>query len=256
MLQLLQIHGSQSVHQLPGLSLVWVEEAETEEEEQEEVSGYWDEYWNTNKPTTRYYYEGQMGIEEDYTREIEESMETDVTRYGLGARGIDFLEVDAYDSSPLAKSPLYDEHGNMIATLTKGSGGTYQVSARRYTDPWGVTRVGASTGSPDQRYFANLATLHFSVPPLALPPTPRGKLHGSRCRRSGVSAGHAPKTPQTVTKLSTALHNNKSRTTRAGFEHQTWSRRQDSNPRPAVYKTAALPLSYAGWSPRHYVIPS
>ncbi|GMV88985.1 MAG: hypothetical protein AMXMBFR81_19160 [Chthonomonas sp.] len=171
MLQLLQIHGSQSVHQLPGLSLVWVEEAETEEEEQEEVSGYWDEYWNTNKPTTRYYYEGQMGIEEDYTREIEESMETDVTRYGLGARGIDFLEVDAYDSSPLAKSPLYDEHGNMIATLTKGSGGTYQVSARRYTDPWGVTRVGASTGSPDQRYFANLATLHFSVPPLALPPT-------------------------------------------------------------------------------------
>ncbi len=36
----------------------------------------------------------------------------------------------------------------MIATLTKGSGGTFQVSARRYTDPWGVTRVGASTGSP------------------------------------------------------------------------------------------------------------
>ncbi len=34
----------------------------------------------------------------------------------------------------------------MIATLTKGSGGTYQVSARRYTDPWGVTRVGASAG--------------------------------------------------------------------------------------------------------------
>jgi hypothetical protein len=27
---------------------------------------------------------------------------------------------------------------------------------------------------------------------------------------------------------------------------ECWSRRQDSNPRPAVYKTAALPLSYAG----------
>lgn len=26
----------------------------------------------------------------------------------------------------------------------------------------------------------------------------------------------------------------------------TWSRRWDSNPQPAVYKTAALPLSYAG----------
>ncbi len=123
--------------------------------QREKGSSYWDEYWNTNKPTTRYYYEGQMGIEEDYTREIEESMETDVTRYGLGARGIDFLEVDAYNASPLAKYPLYDGHGNMIATLTK-SGGTFQVSARRYTDPWGVTRVGASTGSPDQRYCATL----------------------------------------------------------------------------------------------------
>ncbi len=30
------------------------------------------------------------------------------------------------------------------------------------------------------------------------------------------------------------------------FEPELWSRRQDSNPRPAVYKTAALPLSYAG----------
>ncbi|GMV90203.1 MAG: hypothetical protein AMXMBFR81_31330 [Chthonomonas sp.] len=44
----------------------------------------------------------------------------------------------------------------MIATPTKGSGGTFQVSARRYTDPWGVTRVGASSGSPDQRYCASL----------------------------------------------------------------------------------------------------
>gem|GEM_PF-3300690 len=26
-----------------------------------------------------------------------------------------------------------------------------------------------------------------------------------------------------------------------------WSRKQDSNPRPAVYKTAALPLSYSGF---------
>jgi RHS repeat-associated protein len=66
------------------------------------------------------------------------------------------LEVDAYNASPLAKVPLYDGHGNMIATLTKGSGGTCQVSARRYADPWGVTRVGASTGPPDQRYCANL----------------------------------------------------------------------------------------------------
>ncbi|MBW7928268.1 MAG: hypothetical protein H3C58_09325 [Fimbriimonadaceae bacterium] len=52
-----------------------------------------------------------MGIEEDYTREIEESMETDVTRYGLGARGIDFLEVGTYNASHLAKVPLYAGQG-------------------------------------------------------------------------------------------------------------------------------------------------
>jgi hypothetical protein len=40
------------VLKVEGLSLVWVEEAELEEEDQEEGSGYWDEYWNTNKPTT------------------------------------------------------------------------------------------------------------------------------------------------------------------------------------------------------------
>ncbi len=44
----------------------------------------------------------------------------------------------------------------MIATLTKQPTNSFSLSARRYTDPWGVTRVGASTGKPDQRYCANL----------------------------------------------------------------------------------------------------
>ncbi|MBZ0214460.1 MAG: RHS repeat-associated core domain-containing protein, partial [Nitrospirae bacterium] len=52
--------------------------------------------------------------------------------------------------------PLYDGHGNMIATLTKQPTNSFSLSARRYTDPWGVTRVGASNGEPDQRYCANL----------------------------------------------------------------------------------------------------
>lgn len=34
------------------------------------------------------------------------------------------------------------------------------------------------------------------------------------------------------------------RYTALGYE--TWSRRRESNPQPAVYKTAALPLSYVG----------
>ncbi len=29
--------------------------------------------------------------------------------------------------------------------------------------------------------------------------------------------------------------------------NKRWSRRRDSNPRPAVYETAALPLSYVGY---------
>lgn len=33
---------------------------------------------------------------------------------------------------------------------------------------------------------------------------------------------------------------------RMRFDHTFWSRQRDLNPRPAVYKTAALPLSYAG----------
>lgn len=38
-----------------------------------------------------------------------------------------------------------------------------------------------------------------------------------------------------------------------GIEPKNWSRRQDLNPRPAVYKTAALPLSYAG---ERSIVPS
>ncbi len=88
------------VLKVEGLSLVWVEEAESEEEEQEEGSGYWDEYWASNKPTTRYYYEGQMGIEEDFTRKVSGQDQTDVIRHGLGAQGIDFIGADAYNASP------------------------------------------------------------------------------------------------------------------------------------------------------------
>ncbi|MBZ0213099.1 MAG: RHS repeat-associated core domain-containing protein [Nitrospirae bacterium] len=64
--------------------------------------------------------------------------------------------MDAYNASPSGAYPLYDGHGNMTATLTKQPTNSFSPSARRYTDPWGVTRVGASTGKPDQRYCANL----------------------------------------------------------------------------------------------------
>ena len=34
---------------------------------------------------------------------------------------------------------------------------------------------------------------------------------------------------------------------RNGLGKSCWSRREDSNPRPALYESAALPLSYVGW---------
>ncbi len=49
------------VLKVEGLSLVWVEEAENEEEEQEEGSGYWDEFWSANKPTSRATGSGRVG---------------------------------------------------------------------------------------------------------------------------------------------------------------------------------------------------
>jgi hypothetical protein len=35
-------------------------------------------------------------------------------------------------------------------------------------------------------------------------------------------------------------------TLRNGLGQTSWSRREDSNPRPALYESAALPLSYVG----------
>ena len=49
-----------------GLSLVW---QDLQGEAEEEVgSGFYDSVWATNKPTTRYFYDGQMPIEDDFTR--------------------------------------------------------------------------------------------------------------------------------------------------------------------------------------------
>ena len=61
------------------LQLHWVEDENSE-------SGYYDENTLVNKPTTRYYYDGQMKVEEDFrtlTGE-EPGPKWSVTRYGLG----------------------------------------------------------------------------------------------------------------------------------------------------------------------------
>ncbi|MCG9895890.1 MAG: RHS repeat-associated core domain-containing protein [Fimbriimonadaceae bacterium] len=53
--------------------------------------------------------------------------------------------------------PLYDTHGNMVATLTKNAAGTsWNVGNLRSYDVWGAVRSGAATGGPSGRYVANL----------------------------------------------------------------------------------------------------
>ncbi|MBL1148909.1 MAG: RHS repeat-associated core domain-containing protein [Armatimonadetes bacterium] len=119
-------------------------------------SGFYDENLSVNKPTTRYYYDGQMCVEEDYTVWVGpfQGQSTVVTRYGVGARGIDWMERSG--SGGGVSFPLYDGHGNMIATLSRSGSGSYAVSNARSYDVWGSVRSGSSSGYPNTRYCANL----------------------------------------------------------------------------------------------------
>ena len=88
--------------------------------------------------TTEYYHDGQMPMEDAV---INGSALT-VTRYGLGARGIDYEEVgtgtwtSGTSRSPGAFSnvgfPIYDAHGGMVATLARARKWLrFQISVQR-----------------------------------------------------------------------------------------------------------------------------
>jgi RHS repeat-associated protein len=97
-----------------------------------------------------YRYDGQMAVQDVETT----STGTIVNDYALGARGID--AVSKTDSSGTSVGyPLYDGHGNRVATLTK-SGGSFALGDLRSYDAWGNVRTGGSTGRPRGRYVANL----------------------------------------------------------------------------------------------------
>jgi RHS repeat-associated protein len=104
----------------------------------------------TGGVTTQYRYDGQMGME---TVETQGAAVT-VTRHGLGARGVDYLE-RTNGSGTTAGFPLYDAHGNNVATLTR-SGSSFAVNDRRSYDAWGVVRAQQSGGDPKLRYCAKL----------------------------------------------------------------------------------------------------
>ena len=130
-----------------GLSLNWI--PPTSEEEDSESSGYYDSIWATNKPTTRYYYDGQMCIEDDYTAP---SIFTK-RKYGIGARGIDFIENWSNSTTIVSTQfPIYDCHGNMIATFERPTSSP-TLGNTRYFDVWGSP---TNSGGPKQKFCANL----------------------------------------------------------------------------------------------------
>jgi RHS repeat-associated protein len=120
------------------------------------TSGYYDEITAVNLPTTRYFYDGQMCMEEDVTYQQGGNAAIDVIRYGLGARGIDYMEKSVNGGTPGQFFPIYDGHGNNIGTISRGANNTFNLADRRAYDVWGSVRGGATTGDPNTRYCANL----------------------------------------------------------------------------------------------------
>jgi RHS repeat-associated protein len=105
----------------------------------------------TSGVTESFYYEGQMPIESAKSGVI--------TRNFLGGRGIEAITTITNTGSNTVY-PVYDTHGNMIATVSKGFNGMSWASGNiRTYDVWGGVRAGAPTGGPANRYCANLGHL-------------------------------------------------------------------------------------------------
>jgi RHS repeat-associated protein len=75
-------------------------------------------------------------------------------RYGLGARGLDLLE-RVTSSGTTTVFPLYDCHGNNVASLSR-SGTSYALADQRVYDAWGRVRNTTATGDPRSRFCASL----------------------------------------------------------------------------------------------------
>jgi len=104
--------------------------------------------------TVTYGYDGQMGVEECLTDSSVSSNDY-TTRYALGARGSDRIETTNSSGTGVA-FPIYDAHGNMVATVGRVGTGSYSVGNLRSYDAWGGIRSGSTTGAPSGRYCAQL----------------------------------------------------------------------------------------------------
>lgn len=103
------------------------------------------------------WYDGQMAMGDDDNWSVSGTAHQTINRYGLGARGIDYMEYEDTNNSSnnSVGFPLYDGHGNMVMTIARNGSGYTPGNARTY-DVWGSVRSGSATGAPNQRYCANL----------------------------------------------------------------------------------------------------
>ena len=110
---------------------------------------------------TLYLHDGQMPIEEaTYSWSATRGNYSEIVRNGLGARGIDVMErvKTGTGAGTFYSYPVYDGHGNMIATLSKNGTG-FSFGNQRAFDPWGTVRMwlsGGYAGFPSGRHVANL----------------------------------------------------------------------------------------------------
>jgi RHS repeat-associated protein len=121
-------------------------------------SGFYDEILSVNKPTTRYFYDGQMPMEEDFkiTGGFGSPTVT-VTQYGLGARGIDYIRNKVGNDPETIVFPIYDGHGNMVYTLSRGANDAFSLGNKRMYGAWGDLRYdGNPNAGPNTQYVGNL----------------------------------------------------------------------------------------------------
>jgi RHS repeat-associated protein len=123
-------------------------------------SGYDDFNSTQNNPTIVYRYDGQMPIEEENffaNAGRNQPFRDDITRNTVGPRGIDMIEAERVNSAipndPLLNNPsrvfpVYDGHGNMVASLKRGSGSYTLANEKRY-DAWGQVRYDDGVGTSD-----------------------------------------------------------------------------------------------------------
>jgi len=119
----------------------------------------------TGQQEILYLHDGQNPIEEaTFSNGPTRGAYTEIVRNGLGARGIDYVEVSKTGSATSVRFPVYDGHGNMTACLLRDGAGGFTLTSRRAYDPWGAMRQwgthpsGASAyqGAPSNRYVGSL----------------------------------------------------------------------------------------------------